>query len=89
MILVGDDPDQAAEIGSIMYMYMNGGEPGDFDRLVNWNFTQANIIVLFKDHKADTISEGIHASKEFIQNHPSKAFASGSAGSDRPHGSDQ
>jgi len=63
-------PNQASEIGSILYMYMNGGEPGDFDRLVNWNFTQANIIVLFKDHKADTIREGILASKEFIQNHP-------------------
>jgi predicted RND superfamily exporter protein len=63
-------PSQWNDIGALLYLYLSGGEPGDFDRWVNWNYSQANIVVFFKDHKGDTIREGIDRSKEFIQNHP-------------------
>jgi predicted RND superfamily exporter protein len=69
-----DDPRWAViprhwrDIGALLYLYLSGGDPADFDRWVNWDYSQGNIIVFFKDHKGDTIRDGIDRSKAFIQN---------------------
>jgi predicted RND superfamily exporter protein len=63
-------PNEWNEVGQLMYLFLNGADPGDLDRWMNWNFSQGNIVVFFKDHKGETIRNAIHRSKEFIEDHP-------------------
>lgn len=61
-------PSEWSEIGQLMYLFLNGADPGDLDRWMNWNFSQGNIVVYFKDHRGETIRNAIRQSKTFIQN---------------------
>lgn len=63
-------PKEWNEIGQLIYLFLNGADPGDLDRWVNWNFSQGNIVVYFKDHRGETIRNAIDRSKQFIANHP-------------------
>jgi predicted RND superfamily exporter protein len=63
-------PNEWNEVGQLMYLFLNGADPGDLDRWMNWNFSQGNIVVFFKDHKGETVRNAIHRSKEFIEDHP-------------------
>ncbi len=62
-------PSEWNEIGQLMYLFLNGADPGDLDRWMNWNFSQGNIVVYFKDHRGETIRNAIQQSKAFIQSH--------------------
>ncbi|MDO8784620.1 MAG: MMPL family transporter, partial [Syntrophales bacterium] len=52
-------PETRMDIGMLFEMIQISSEPGDFDKWVNYNFKDSNIIVYLKDHQGNTIREVI------------------------------
>jgi hypothetical protein len=65
-------PESNYDSAGLFLIAQESSEPGDFDKWVNYNFKDGNIVVFLKDHKGDTIREVIRRCKEYIKNHPMK-----------------
>jgi uncharacterized protein len=58
-------PDNAAEIGGLMFAYMAASPiPGALNEFVNPSVTEADMVFFYKDHKADTINRAIALAKK-------------------------
>jgi predicted RND superfamily exporter protein len=65
-LLPSTETDAAQLFGIIEYQ----SEPGDLARWINYNVTDANVIVFLRDHRGDTIRDIIRQIKNFIANQP-------------------
>lgn len=65
-------PDTLEETMGLMYIWWSGADPGDLDRYMTYDNRSANITVLCKDHRGDTIRGVIARSKDFIEGTPVK-----------------
>jgi predicted RND superfamily exporter protein len=78
VVLHNDDPrwgvlpNTPFAAAGVFMVAETGGEPGDFDRWVNYNFQDANVTVFLRDHQGDTIRNLIQKVKDFIPSHPMK-----------------
>jgi len=63
-------PESILAVGSYILMYRSMGDPGDFDVWTDPKFEKGSIRVYFKDHRADTITRAIDASKNFLDTYP-------------------
>jgi predicted RND superfamily exporter protein len=53
-----------------MYVWWSGADPGDLDRYMTYDNRRANITVLCKDHRGETIRNVLGKSKEYIKGDP-------------------
>lgn len=58
------------ENGEIMYLFTSGTDPGDIDRLVEPQYKDASVTILFRDHQGETIRSAISRVEDFIAAHP-------------------
>jgi predicted RND superfamily exporter protein len=78
VVLHNDDPrwgvipNTPYTAAGVFLVAETGGEPGDFDRWVNYNFQDANVTVFLRDHQGDTIRNVIQRIKNFIRANPMK-----------------
>lgn len=56
--------------GELIYMYLQGSDPGDIDRFSDVNYQVGAITAFFRDHKGETIRTAISRIKEYIANNP-------------------
>ncbi|MCM8789763.1 MAG: MMPL family transporter [Candidatus Omnitrophica bacterium] len=78
-------PDSDQTVAEYLFLYSLTGFPGDFDPVVNPNYTYANIKVDLRDHKHETIDDVLKATDRWIkENHKSKevdfSYAGGTIG---------
>lgn len=58
------------ENGEIMYLFTSGTDPGDIDRLVEPQYKDASVTILFRDHQGETIRSAISRVEDFVAAHP-------------------
>ena len=56
--------------GELLFMYMQGTDPGDMDRFVDADFKDGAVTMFFRDHKGDTIRTAVSRIEEYIENNP-------------------
>jgi predicted RND superfamily exporter protein len=56
--------------GELLFMYMQGADPGDMDRFVDTDFKDGAVTMFFRDHKGDTIRTAVSRIKEYIDKNP-------------------
>lgn len=56
--------------GELLFMYMQGTDPGDMDRFVDADFEDGAVTMFFRDHKGDTIRTAVSRIEEYIENNP-------------------
>lgn len=56
--------------GELLFMYMQGADPGDMDRFVDADFKDGAVTMFFRDHKGDTIRTAVSRIKEYVDSHP-------------------
>ena len=56
--------------GELLFMYMQGADPGDMDRFVDTDFKDGAVTMFFRDHKGDTIRTAVSRIEEYIDNNP-------------------
>jgi predicted RND superfamily exporter protein len=56
--------------GELLFMYMQGADPGDMDRFVDTDFKDGAVTMFFRDHKGDTIRTAVSRIEEYIENNP-------------------
>ena len=66
-------PENNGTIAEYLFLYSISGFPGDFDPVLSPDYRYANIKFDLKDHRAETISKTIAATREWItKNHKSQ-----------------
>jgi uncharacterized protein len=73
----GNDMD---ENGELVYMYVQGSDPGDMARFADNRYQNAAVTLFFHDHRGGTIRTAISRIKEFARQHPIAATHYGLAG---------
>jgi predicted RND superfamily exporter protein len=63
-------PKNRIEVANIYEMGMGAGEPGDFDRWIDYDMKISNVLFFLKDHTGSTIESVVARAKEFIANNP-------------------
>ena len=56
--------------GELLFMYMQGTDPGDMDRFVDADFKDGAVTMFFRDHKGDTIRTAVSRIEEYTENNP-------------------
>ena len=56
--------------GELLFMYMQGTDPGDMDRFVDTDFKDGAVTMFFRDHKGDTIRTAVSRIEEYIETKP-------------------
>lgn len=56
--------------GELLFMYMQGADPGDMDRFVDTDFKDGAVTMFFRDHKGDTIRTAVSRIEDYIENNP-------------------
>ena len=56
--------------GELLFMYMQGADPGDMDRFVDTDFKDGAVTMFFRDHKGDTIRTAVSRIEEYIEQNP-------------------
>jgi predicted RND superfamily exporter protein len=56
--------------GELLFMYMQGTDPGDMDRFVDADFKDGAVTMFFRDHKGDTIRTAVSRIEDYIENNP-------------------
>lgn len=56
--------------GELLFMYMQGTDPGDMDRFVDTDFKDGAVTMFFRDHKGDTIRTAVSRIEEYIAQNP-------------------
>ena len=60
-------PKDQDKIADLYEMAMSSGEPGDFDRWLDYDKKRANVLFYLKDHKGDTITSVIKEIEDVIK----------------------
>jgi len=61
-------PEDQSDAALLYQLAMTGGGPGDFDRYVTKDLSAANVIVWYKDHRAQTIERALRRAESFLSN---------------------
>lgn len=56
--------------GELLFMYMQGTDPGDMDRFVDADFKDGAVTMFFRDHKGDTIRTAVSRIEEYLEKNP-------------------
>ena len=56
--------------GELFQLLMQSSDPGDLDRYTNFDYTEASVIMYYKNRTGDTIRKVISRCKEWIKNNP-------------------
>lgn len=56
--------------GELLFMYMQGTDPGDMDRFVDADFKDGAVTMFFRDHKGDTIRTAVSRIEEYLEQNP-------------------
>ena len=56
--------------GELVYMYLQGSDPGDIDRFSDVNYQVGAVTAYFRDHKGETIRTAISRIKTYIADNP-------------------
>jgi predicted RND superfamily exporter protein len=64
---LGDDPNVNAEM---LFFALTGSDPGDIERFVDTNYQNGSVMMMFRDHKGDTIRKVVQAIKDFAAENP-------------------
>ncbi|MEL0082068.1 MAG: MMPL family transporter [Gammaproteobacteria bacterium] len=56
--------------GELIYMYLQGADPGDIDRFSDVHYQVGAVTAYFRDHKGETIRTAISRIKEYIADNP-------------------
>ncbi len=64
---LGDDPLVNAEM---LFFAQTGSDPGDIDRFTDGKYQNGSVMMMFRDHKGDTIRKAIQAIKGFAAENP-------------------
>jgi hypothetical protein len=56
--------------GELLFMYMQGTDPGDMDRFVDTDFKDGAVTMFFRDHKGDTIRTAVSRIEDYIAENP-------------------
>jgi predicted RND superfamily exporter protein len=59
-------PKDVPSVGSLMYIYIGTGDPGDFDKFGDNEYRNASIIVYYKDKRGETIKDAIEKARNFF-----------------------
>ena len=59
--------------GELLFLALTGSDPGDIDRFTDETFKNGSVLMMFRDHKGDTIRRAIQAIKDYAAANPMKA----------------
>lgn len=62
--------DDAVVNGEMLFFALTGSDPGDIDRFTDESYKNGSILMMFRDHKGDTIRRAIQAIKDFAEDNP-------------------
>ena len=65
--------DDANVNGELLFLALTGSDPGDIDRFTDDTFKNGSVLMMFRDHKGDTIRRAIQAIKDYAADNPMKA----------------
>jgi predicted RND superfamily exporter protein len=65
--------DNASVNGELLFFALTGSDPGDIDRFTDDTFKNGSVLLMFKDHKGETIRRAIQAIKEYAAANPMEA----------------
>jgi predicted RND superfamily exporter protein len=65
-------PNDIPGVGSYMYIFITGGDPGDFDQYADFEYRNASLVVHYQDKRGDTIREAIKKAKDFFAPYQNK-----------------
>jgi len=53
--------------GELAYLFVSGSDPGDLQRYVSTDYTNASVTLFFRDHQGDTIRNAVSRIEDFIK----------------------
>ena len=59
--------------GEMLFFALTGSDPGDIDRFTDDTFKNGSVLMMFRDHKGDTIRRAIQAIKDYATANPMQA----------------
>jgi predicted RND superfamily exporter protein len=62
--------DDALVNGEMLFFALTGSDPGDIDRFTDNKYQNGSVMMMFRDHKGDTIRKAIQAIKDFAVEYP-------------------
>ncbi|MBE0577100.1 MAG: MMPL family transporter [Desulfuromonadales bacterium] len=62
--------DDALINGEMLFFALTGSDPGDIDRFTDNKYQNGSVMMMFRDHKGDTIRKAIQAIKDFAAENP-------------------
>ena len=62
--------DDALINGEMLFFALTGSDPGDIDRFTDNKYQNGSVMMMFRDHKGDTIRNAIQAIKDFAAENP-------------------
>lgn len=65
-------PDNYPLVGQLVYFLLGRSSPGDFDRYFKADFSNANVVLWYKNHTGDTLRRTMEHIKDFIANQGNK-----------------
>jgi len=65
-------PKDVPSIGTLMYIYITGGDPGDFDKFGDNEYRNASLTVYYKNKRGETIRGAIEKAKKFFEPYQNK-----------------
>jgi predicted RND superfamily exporter protein len=62
--------DDALVNGELLFFALTGSDPGDIDRFTDNKYRNGSVMMMFRDHKGDTIRKAIQAINDFAAANP-------------------
>ena len=59
--------------GEMLFFALTGSDPGDIDRFTDDTFKNGSVLMMFRDHKGDTIRRAVQAVKDYAAANPMQA----------------
>ena len=63
-------PDDKRLITNLMFFYQTSGDPGDYTTLFDGRYRHSIIRVFLKDHRGETLTQVVNATREFFDSQP-------------------
>jgi len=63
-------PDDKRLITNLMFFYQTAGDPGDYTTLFDGRYRHTIIRIFLKDHRGETLTQVVQATKEFFDSQP-------------------
>jgi len=73
-------PNDIPGVGTFIYIYITGGDPGDFDKYGDHKYQNASLTVYYKNKRGGTIRDAIEKAKTFFASHLIKGIKFSLAG---------